>query len=55
MKSNTHNKKAAEYFEQARQLEPKDANLLSTLKAIYARQQSPKYDEIEKALKELGK
>ena len=47
--------KAAEYFEQARQLEPKDANLLSTLKAIYARQQSPKYDEIEKALKELGK
>lgn len=47
--------KAADFFEQARALEPNDVNLLSTLKAIYARQQSPKYDEIEKILKELGK
>lgn len=46
---------SAAYFEQARALEPQDLNLLNTLKAIYARQQSPKYDEIDKLIKEIEK
>ncbi len=46
---------SANYFEQARKIEPNDINLLSTLKAIYARQQSPKYDEIDAVLKQLEK
>ncbi len=45
--------KSAEYFEEARKLEPQDVNLLTTLRAIYARQQSPKYDEIDAILKQL--
>jgi len=44
---------SARYFEQARKLEPKDLNLLNTLRAIYARQQSPKYDEIDKFINSL--
>lgn len=44
---------AAEHFEQARLHDPKDLNLLNTLRAIYARQQSPKYDEIDRIIKEL--
>ena len=46
---------AANYFEQARQLQPQDLNLLSTLRAIYVRQQSPKADEIDAIIKQLEK
>lgn len=44
---------AAGYFEQARLLEPNDLALLNTLRAIYARQQSSKYDEIDALIKKL--
>ena len=46
---------AANYFEQARKLQPKDLNLLNTLRAIYVRQQSPKADEIDALIKQMGK
>lgn len=45
--------RAAGHFEQARTHDDKDLNLLNTLRAIYARQQSPKYDEIDRIIKEL--
>ena len=44
---------AANYFEQARKLQPNDVNLLNTLRAIYVRQQSPKADEIDALIKQL--
>ena len=44
---------AANYFEQARKLEPKDVNLLNTLRAIYVRQQSSKANEIDALIKQL--
>ena len=44
---------AANYFEQARKLEPNDVNLLNTLRAIYVRQQSPKANEIDAHIKQL--
>ena len=47
--------KAADYFEQARKLQPDDVNLLNTLRAIYVRQQSPKADEIDAVIKQLEK
>jgi len=50
-----HLVKAASYFEQARVIEPKDMGLLNTLRSIYARMQSPKYDEINKIIEELEK
>lgn len=53
--SNLEMAKSASFFEKARLLEPQDLNLLNTLKAIYARQQSPKYDEIDKLIKEIDK
>lgn len=53
--SNRYMTKSAAYFEKARLLEPRDLALLNTLKAIYARQQSPKYDEIDKLIKEIEK
>ena len=46
---------AANYFEQARKLQPDDVNLLNTLRAIYVRQQSPKADEIDALIKQLEK
>lgn len=46
---------AANYFEQARKLQPNDLNLLNTLRAIYVRQQSPKADEIDALIKQMGK
>ena len=46
---------AANYFEQARKLQPNDVNLLNTLRAIYVRQQSPKADEIDALIKQLEK
>ena len=47
--------KAADYFEQARAMQPNDVNLLNTLRAIYVRQQSPKADEIDALIKQLEK
>ena len=44
---------AADYFEQARKLQPDDVNLLNTLRAIYVRQQSPKADEIDSIIKQI--
>lgn len=52
--SDEHLTKAAGYFEQARQIEPEDMNLLNTLRAIYARQQSPKYDEIDAIINRIN-
>ena len=46
---------AANYFEQARKLQPGDLNLLNTLRAIYVRQQSPKADDIDALIKQLEK
>ena len=46
---------AADYFEQARKLQPDDVNLLNTLRAIYVRQQSPKADDIDALIKQLEK
>ncbi len=46
---------AADYFEQARRLQPGDINLLNTLRAIYVRQQSPKADEIDALIKQMEK
>jgi len=51
--SDEHLNKSASYFEKARTIEPKDLNLLNTLRAIYARQQSPKYDEIDQIINSL--
>lgn len=51
--SDEHLGKAAGYFEKARMIEPEDLNLLNTLRAIYARQQSPKYDEIDAVIKRI--
>ena len=53
--SDSYMDKSARYFEQARVLEPNDKSLLMTLRAIYARQQSPKYDEIDKLIQSLEK
>lgn len=44
---------ASQSFEQARALEPNDLSLLNTLRAIYARQKSDKYDEIDAVIKKL--
>ena len=52
--SDEHLTKAAGYFEQARQIESEDMNLLNTLRAIYARQQSPKYDEIDAIINRIN-
>ena len=52
--SDEHLKKAAGYFEKARQMEPEDLNLLNTLRAIYARLQSPKYDEIDAIINRIN-
>ncbi len=53
--SDSYMDQSARYFEQARVLEPNDKSLLMTLRAIYARQQSPKYDEIDKLIQSLEK
>ena len=44
---------SAEFFEQARKLNPTDISLLNTLRSIYVQQQSPKADEIDKIIKSL--
>jgi len=44
---------SADFFEQARKLNPTDVSLLNTLRSIYTQQQSPKADEIDKIIKSL--
>ena len=46
---------SADFFEQARKLNPTDLSLLNTLRTIYVQQQSPKADEIDKIIKSLEK
>ncbi|MBO4488808.1 MAG: hypothetical protein J5741_04015 [Bacteroidales bacterium] len=46
---------SADFFEQARKLNPTDLSLLTTLRSIYIQQQSPKADEIDKIIKSLEK
>jgi len=42
---------AQTYFERVHQTEPQDINVMYTLRSIYARLQSPKYEEMEKKIK----
>jgi tetratricopeptide (TPR) repeat protein len=42
---------AQNYFERVHQTEPQDINVMYTLRSIYARLQSPKYDEMEGKIK----
>lgn len=44
---------AQTFFEKIIENDPNDFNVLTTLKSIYGRQQSPKYDEISKRIEEL--
>ena len=53
--SDKYLQEAADYFEQARKLQPDDLNLLNTLRAIYVRMQSPKADAIDAEIKQLEK
>ena len=46
---------AQTFFEKIIAKDPNDLNVLSTLKSIYGRIQSPKYDEISKRIEELKK
>ena len=45
---------AQNYFEQVHQTEPQDINVMYTLRSIYARLQSPKYDEMEGKIKAVS-
>ena len=45
--------KAERYFEEALRMEPDDESVLNVLKSIYARKQSPKYDDILKRLESI--
>ena len=42
-------------FERVHQTEPQDINVMYTLRSIYARMQSPKYEEMEKKIKAAEK
>jgi tetratricopeptide (TPR) repeat protein len=42
---------AQTYFERVHQTEPKDVNVMYTLRSIYARLQSPKYEEMDAKIK----
>ena len=44
---------AQTYFERVHQTEPKDINVMYTLRSIYARLQSPKYEEMEAKIKAM--
>lgn len=46
---------AERFFEDAMKFDDKDVNVLNALKQIYARKQSPKYDDIVKKINELEK
>jgi len=46
---------AENYFEYVHQIEPQDINVMQTLRSIYARLQSPKYDEMDGKIKAAEK
>jgi len=50
-KSENYLLEAQTYFERVHQTEPKDINVMYTLRSIYARLQSPKYAEMEAKIK----
>jgi hypothetical protein len=50
-KSENYLLEAQNYFERVHQTEPQDINVMYTLRSIYARLQSPKYDEMETKIK----
>lgn len=52
-KADNYLKEAERFFETALQKDPNDVNVLIAVKQIYARTQSPKYDEVVKKLNEL--
>jgi hypothetical protein len=43
------------FFERVHQTEPKDINVMYTLRSIYARLQSPKYEEMDAKIKATEK
>jgi tetratricopeptide (TPR) repeat protein len=45
---------AQNYFERVHRTEPQDINVMYTLRSIYARLQSPKYDEMDAKIKVAG-
>lgn len=46
---------ARDLFERVHQIDPQDINVMYTLRSIYARLQSPKYEEMEKKIKAVEK
>lgn len=54
-KADNYLKEAERFFEIALQKDPNDVNVLTAVKQIYARTQSPKYEEVVKKLNELEK
>lgn len=54
-KANNYLDEAERFFEEARNYDANDLNVLTALKQIYARKKSPKYDEIVKKISELEK
>jgi tetratricopeptide (TPR) repeat protein len=46
---------AEKYFEYVHNIEPHDINIMQTLRSIYARLESPKYDEMDAKLKTIEK
>lgn len=54
-KSENYLLEAQKYFERVHQTEPQDINVMYTLRSIYARLQSPKYEEMEAKIKAAEK
>ncbi|MBR4535915.1 MAG: tetratricopeptide repeat protein [Bacteroidales bacterium] len=54
-KANNYLDEAERFFEEAKNYDANDLNVLTALKQIYARKKSPKYDEIVKKINELEK
>jgi addiction module HigA family antidote len=54
-KSENYLLEAQTFFERVHQTEPKDLNVMLTLRSIYARLQSPKYEEMEAKIKAAEK
>ena len=46
---------AEKYFEHVHKIEPQDINVMQTLRSVYARLQSPKYDEMDMKIKAAGR
>ena len=46
---------AENYFEYVHKIEPQDINVMQTLRSVYARLQSPKYDEMDAKIKAAEK